>query len=193
MQQTTERRNLLDRFTRATGELGVVTVLAMICVFIGWFFTDTVVASVGPLVHTVRFYSLADAVSNPLRLFAGGDVTSATIAFSVLCIVCILAPLVPHWAGNRALWPAYCAPLLLIIIIGLILYFRASHDLFTSSDDASPVNRDFVRLANDLINKGGELVAHHVAIGLGAYLGALGSLVLAIWGFRLVRLRDDLR
>jgi hypothetical protein len=50
-----------------------------------------------------------------------------------------------------------------------------------------------VRLANDLINKGGQLVARHVAIGLGAYLGVIGSLVLAVWGFRLVRPREDLR
>jgi hypothetical protein len=193
MQPASVGEGLFDRLTRAAGQLGVVTVLAMICVFIGWFFTDTVVASMGPLVHTVRFYGLADAVGNPLRLFAGGDVTTATVAFSVLCIACILAPLLPHWAGNRALWPAYCAPLLLIIVVGLILYFRASHDLFTSADDADPVNRDLVRLANDLINKGGQLVARHVAIGLGAYLGVIGSLVLAVWGFRLVRPREDLR
>lgn len=193
MQPATADEGFLDRLTRATGQLGFVTVLAMLCVFIGWFFTDTIVASVGPLVHSVRFYALADAVGNPLRLFMGGDVTSATIAFSVLCLACILAPLLPHWAGNRALWPAYCAPLLLIVVVGLILYFRASHDLFTSADDADPVNRDLVRLANDLINKGGQLVARHVAIGLGAYLGFIGSLVLAVWGFRLVRPRDDLR
>jgi hypothetical protein len=193
MQQAAAGQNSLDRLTRAAGQLGIVTVLAMVCVFIGWFFTDTVVASMGPLVHTVRFYGFADAIGNPLRLFAGSGVTSATIAFSVLCIGCILAPLLPHWAGNRALWPAYCAPLLLIIIIGLTLYFRASHDLFTTGDDADPVHRDFVRLANDLVNKGGQLVAHHVAIGLGGYLGFFGSLVLAVWGFRLVRPRDDLR
>jgi hypothetical protein len=193
MQQAAAGHTFIDRLQRATGQLGVVTVLAMICVFIGWFFTDTVVASMGPLVHTVRFYGFADAVANPLRLFAGSEVTSVTIGFSVLCIACILAPLLPHWVGNRALWPAYCAPLLLIIVVGLILYFRASHDLFTTGDDADPVNRDLVRLANDLINKGGQLVARHVAIGLGAYLGFIGSLVLAVWGFRLVRPRPDLR
>jgi hypothetical protein len=193
MQEATAGQTFVDRLSRATGQLGVVTVLAMLCVFIGWFFTDTVVASMGPLVHTVRFFSCADAIANPLRLFTGSDVTNATIAFSVLCIACILAPLLPHWAGNRALWPAYCAPLLLIIIIGLILYFRASHDLFATPDDADAVSRDLVRLANDLVNKGGQLVARHVAIGLGGYLGVIGSVVLAFWGFRLVRPREGLR
>jgi hypothetical protein len=193
MQQAAAGQNFVDRLSRATGELGVVTLLAMVCVLIGWFFTDTVVASMGPLVHTVRFFGLADAIANPLRLFLGGDVTSVTVAFSVLCIACILAPLVPHWAGNRALWPAYCAPLLLIILIGLTLYFRASHDLFSTPDDADPVSRDLVRLANDLVNKGGQLVARHVGVGPGAYLGSIGSLVLAVWGFRLVRPREDLR
>jgi hypothetical protein len=194
MQQAAAEQTFIARFSRATGQLGVVAVLAMVCVFIGWFFTDTqTIASMGPLVHTVRFYGFADAIANPLRLFVGSEVTSATIAFSVVCIGCILAPLLPHWAGNRALWPAYCAPLLLIIVIGLTLYFRASHDLFSSSDDADAVSRDLVRLANDLVNKGGQLVARHVAIGLGGYLGIIGSVVLAVWGFRLVRPRDDLR
>jgi len=176
-----------DKLTAAAGELGFVTVIAMVCLLIGWFFTNTLVASMGPMEHDVRFFNLADAIANPLRLFVGGDATVGTVVFTVVCVACLLAPLAPHWSGNRALWPAYFAPLLLMVLVGLMLYVHASQDLFPTANSADAVSRDLIRLANDLVNKGGELVARHVAVGFGGYLGALGGLVLAYRGLRLVR------
>ncbi len=175
------------KLTAAAGHLGLASVLALVCLVIGWFFTNTLVASMGPLEHDVRFFNLGDAVLNPMRLFIGGDVTAGTVAFFLVCIASLLAPLAPHWNGNRALWPAYLAPLLLLLVVALSLYLRSSHDLFATSDNADAVSRDLVRLANDLVNKGGELVARHVSVGLGGYLGLVGGLVLAYQGLRLVR------
>jgi hypothetical protein len=176
-----------EKLTAAAGQLGPASVLALVCLLIGWFFTNTLVTTMGPLEHDVRFFNLGDAVVNPMRLFVGGDVSVATVAFFLVCIASLLAPLAPHWNGNRALWPTYLAPMILLLVVGLSLYLRSSHDLFTTGDDADAVSRDLVRLANDLVNKGGELVARHVSVGLGGYLGLVGALVLAYRGFRLVR------
>ena len=181
------QQSFFDKLTAAAGQLGFVSVLAMFGLAVGWFFTNTLVTTMGPLEHDVHFFNFADAIVNPMRLFIGGDLTVGTVVFTLICVACLLAPLAPHWNGNRALWPAYLAPFLLMLIVGLILYVHASQDLFPTPDHADAGSRDLVRLANDLVNKGGELVARHVSVGLGGYLAALGSLALAFRGVRLVR------
>jgi hypothetical protein len=66
----------------------------------------------------------------------------------------------------------------------VLLYSRASSEFFTSPALPDGLGSKVVRFANSLVQQGGGLVARHVAVGLGGYLGVLCGLVLAIQGFR---------
>lgn len=47
--------------------------MAMLAIFVGWFFVDTLVASLGSLQHGVRFFDISSAIADPTRIFFAAD------------------------------------------------------------------------------------------------------------------------
>jgi hypothetical protein len=160
---------------------------AMVAVLIGWFFTDTLVVSLGSLHHGVRFFDISAAIADPSRIFLGVDASLPRILFGLICVACLLAPLLPHWRWTRAAWAAYQAPLLLMILCGALLYSKTSGEFLSAPADAGSLSGGLFRFANDLVHRGSGLVAKHITIGVGAYLAIAGSLVLAAQGIRQMR------
>lgn len=177
-------RSVSLRLTAAAGDLDTLSKIALVCLVIAWFFADTLVVTLGSIKSGVRFYDLSAVIGDPSRLFFSIDTTFSVIAFGGLCVACALLPLLPHFYRGRFAWFTYCAPLALIVTCALLLYSRASSEFFTSPALANGLGGKVVRFANSLVHQGGGLVARHVAVGLGGYLGALCGLVLAIQGFR---------
>ena len=173
-----------QRLSAALSDLDTLSKIALVCLIIAWFFADTLVVALGTLKSGVRFYDLSAVIGDPSRLFFSIDNTFSVVAFGALCMACILVPLVPHFYRGRFAWFTYCAPLVLIVTCALLLYSRASSEFFTAPTLANGLGGKVVRFANSLVHQGGGLVARHVAVGLGGYLGALGAAVLAIQGFR---------
>ena len=178
---------LYGRTMRAFAELEASTKLAMVCIVFGWFFMNTLVVSLGSLEHGVRFFDMGSVIADPTRLFFGVDTSLQRISFGLICLLCVLAPLVPHMVRKRSAWLAYAAPLALLLVCGAILYSRTSGDFFTTPSDANAVNGSLLRFANDLMRKGSGLVSRHVAIGAGGYLAFIGGVVLAAQGVRRFR------
>src|SRR5579863_1204848 len=85
--------------------------VALLAIFVGWFFVDTLVASLGTLQHGVRFFDISSAIFDPTRIFFAGDASWRRGSFVLLCLVCLLAPILPHWRTARWAWAAYLAPL----------------------------------------------------------------------------------
>jgi hypothetical protein len=175
---------LRQRLGAAMADLDTLSKIALVCLIIAWFFADTLVVALGSLKTGVRFYDLSAVIGDPSRLFFSIDTTFSVVAFGGLCIACVLVPLTPHFYRGRFAWFAYCAPLALIVVCALLLYSRASSEFFTAPALANGLGSKVVRFANSLVHQGGGLVARHVAVGMGAYLGALCGVVLAIQGFR---------
>ncbi len=175
---------LLGRCIRAMAALRGSTKLAVVCVLFGWFFTNTLIVSLGSIEHGVRFFDMGAVIADPLRLFFGVETTFQQIFFGLICLGCILAPLAPQLVKDRWAWLCYGAPFLLIVFCGVVLYWRTSGELFATPSDATSVAGSLLHLANDLAHRGSDLVSRHIAIGGGAYLALIGSLVLVVQGLR---------
>jgi hypothetical protein len=181
---------LLGDLSRAAARMDGLSLLALLALFIGWFFLDTLVASLGSLQHGLRFFDISAAIADPTRIFFGVDGSLRRIFFGGVCVACLLAPLVPHWRSHRLAWAAYLAPLALMTFCGVLLYAKSSGDFFPAPSDAGSLGTSVMRFANDMVNRGTGLVSKHISVGAGGYLAFAGALLLAIQGARHFRRHD---
>ena len=158
--------------------------MAILAIFVGWFFVDTLVASLGSLQHGVRFFDISSAIADPTRIFFAVDASWQRGLFVSLCLLCLLSPILPHWRTARWAWAAYLAPLALMVACGALLYSQTSSEFFSAPQNAQSLSGSVIHFANDLLHRGSGLVARHVSIGVGGYLAFAGSLVLAVQGMR---------
>ena len=167
-------------------DLTVAAWVAMSAILIGWIFLNTLVVTVGPVQHVVRFFELSAAIANPPRVLFGldNDHMFNSIVFGSVCCAVALAPFVARRLAPRLSTAAYFGPLALILMCGLALYARTSGDLLSAPEAGNTLGGDLVWLANDLLNRGAGVAAKSVAVGAGGYLAALGSLWLAVQGGR---------
>jgi hypothetical protein len=185
--QTAAPPTLVARLLKAAGQIDLASKLAMVCVFFGWFLVDTLVVTLGSLQHGVRFFDMSAVIADPSRIFFGLHGSVHRMFFIPLCVVCIFAPLLPHFRRMRVLRLCYVAPLALMVICGVLLFWRTSGEFIVAPSSAGRVGGNLIQLANDLVHHGGDLVARHVAIGVGGYLALAASLVLALQGVRSFR------
>ena len=88
--------------------------------------------------------------------------------------------------AGRARWLGYLAPLALMGICGALLFWRTSGQFVAAPNDAKEVAGSVVQFAEGLVHNSG-VMTRHVSIGVGGYLGAIASLVLALRGMRQFR------
>ena len=185
--QTAGPSTFVARLLNAAGQIELTSKIAMVCVFFGWFLVDTLVVTLGSLQHGVRFFDMSAVIADPSRMIFGLHGSLHRAFFIPLCIVCIFAPLLPHFRRMRMLWLSYIAPLALMLICGTLLFSRTSGEFIAAPSHAGRVGGNLIQFANDLVHHGGDLVARHVAIGVGGYLALAASLVLALQGIRGLR------
>jgi hypothetical protein len=156
---------------------------AMAAVFAGWFLLNTVSMTFGSVRQDFRFYDLAAIIEQPARLLTGIDRAQvhAAIPFGLLCLVTLAATLAPRFSRRPLARAAGCAPLVLMLACGAILYYETSRDSFAAATGASDVANAFASLANALARRTGAAVAKHIDVGAGAgaWVAALGALYLA--------------
>lgn len=175
---------LMGELSRAASRIDGLSLLALLALFVGWFFMNTLVASLGSLQQGLRFFDISAAIADPTRIFFGVEGSLRRVLFGALCIACLLAPLVPHWRSHRLAWAAYLAPLILMTFCGVVLYAKSSGDFFPPPTNAGSLSTSVLSFANDLVNRGTGLISKHVSVGAGGYLAFLGALVLAVQGTR---------
>jgi hypothetical protein len=182
-----ERPTFVSRLIRAAAELDTPSRFALLCIFFGWFLVDTLVVTLGSLQHGVRFFDISALIVDPTRLFFGIQGVWQRILFSLGCVLCLLAPLLPHLGRARAYWLGYLAPLLLMLICGALLYSRTSGEFFAAPSDAGNAAGNLIRFANQLVHQGSGLVTKHVSVAVGGYLALVAGMVLALRGVRRFR------
>ncbi|HTD74420.1 MAG TPA: hypothetical protein VK652_12905 [Steroidobacteraceae bacterium] len=182
--QPAQSLSLIARVIRTAAELDTVSKFALLCIFFGWFLVDTLLVTLGSLQHGVRFFDISSVIADPTRLFFGVQGFARRFIFSGVCALCLLAPLLPHLRRGRENWLGYLAPLVLIMICGVLLYSRTSSELFATPTDAGRAGSSLIRFANGLVHQGSGLVARHVSVGVGGYVALIASMVLALRGIR---------
>jgi hypothetical protein len=181
----------LARVFAAAGDVELSAKFAIICVFFAWFCVDTLVVSLGSVKHGIRFFDAGAIIANPTRMFFSIDTTFGVLLFGALCIACLLLPLAPHLWRNRLAWLAYLAPLVLILVCGLLLYSKTSGEIVAVPSDASGLKGSVMSLANKLLQRGSDYVSNHVAVAAGGYVSLIASTFLAYMGIhRLLRKRN---
>jgi hypothetical protein len=185
----TPTQPMLGRVWRAVWALDASSKIAIACLIVGWFFISTLVVSFGSLQHGVRFFDMSAVIADPTRLFFGIDGSVQRVLFGLICIGCLAAPLLPQIVNRRAAWCGYLAPLVLMVLCGAVLFSKTSGEFFSTPSNAGTVTGSFIRFANDLVNRGGGLVAKHISVGAGGYLALAASVFLAVHGLRRFRQR----
>jgi hypothetical protein len=175
------------RLLKAGLEIEPASKIALACIFFGWFLLDSLVVTLGSLQHGVRFFDLSAVIADPARMFFGVQGSLHRVFFIPVCLVCVAAPLAPHYRRVRALWLSYSAPLALMVVCGILLFSRTSGEFIAVPSNAHRIGGNLIQFANDLVHHGSDLVARHVSIGIGAYLALAASLVLAWQGVRRLR------
>ena len=163
--------------------------LALLCVLVGWFCVDTLTMNAGVFRNGFRFFQVPVIIAHPSTLFIGSrDATSAALLpFTAVCCLALLAPLAPRCCNVRAAWLAMSAPLALMTACAVTLYWSTSADIFHAAAGSDPIYHDLLRLATDVLNRGGSLAARRVSVAAGGYLATLGSFYLALRGLHQYR------
>jgi hypothetical protein len=159
--------------------------IAAAAIFIGWFLLDTVSMSYGALRLDFRFYHLAAIIERPTRLLTGIDGAGEvwTLLFSLVCLASLAAALVPGWLRLPRGWLGCLAPLLLMLVCGVTLYYETSRDTFTVATSNNVTNA-LTSFANLMVRRAGAVVARQVRVDAGAWVSAAGAIYLAWAGWR---------
>jgi hypothetical protein len=154
------------------------------CIALGWFAMDSLEVRFGHLRQGTRFYELLAVLRYPAGLLLGIDDGSdgRVIAFALLCLLVLgaaLAPaLLPGSAARRGMAPAGALPLSLMLLTAAALYRSGLRlDAYAPPDT---MRQDLLRLAQDALGRVQGALGRRVAIGAGAYLSLVASLVLAL-------------
>jgi hypothetical protein len=167
---------------RIDRKLDLASLIALFCVFLSWFYIDTFTVTLGSLRHGVRFYDLPAVIADPTRMFFGIAATFRTYLFGALCVGCLVLPLAVYRRQERWIWLALLGPLGMTLLCGALLYYRTSGEFFAMPAEPASMAGNLIHFANSLVHQGGGVVARHVSIGVGGYLGFAAALVLAFLG-----------
>jgi len=160
------------------------TWIALVCVLLGWFGLNTLVATFGPVVHVVHFYDLPVVMQDPRWLVTGVEdvFPLARMAFGFVCLVAVTAPLLPRLGFPKVPYLLSAAPLLLMLLCGIVLYVKSSSTHIDATAGVPRLGGYLAKWANGASTWGSDVVARHIAIGTGGYLAFIASGFLAVRG-----------
>src|SRR5579871_6256662 len=95
-----------------------LTWIAIACLAVGWFGLNTLVATFGPIQHTVHFYDLPVVMHDPRWLLTGvqNAVPLSRIIFGLVCLVVLTAPLLPRLGFPHVPYLLNSAQLVLMVL-----------------------------------------------------------------------------
>lgn len=160
--------------------IGIPTLVAMACILIGWFFFAAVSVEFLGDELSATFYDFMRVLNDPQNGLAtiADQASSGAGFYGFLCIVALLAPLVPHVIKRRETWLAYCAPAAWMVLAALIGAWKVNAGISEAQRQfgGGGMPREFVREAMSA-----------VSIGFGIYLAAAAALYLAYVGVQRYR------
>lgn len=159
---------------------------AIAALVIGWFFLPAVSMDMGFMgKNSVTFYQgLKLLNSGGIAALGGG---SAGI-YGLLCFLSLLAVLLPQvWSDRRAGF-GMMSPLVLMLLIGIIGYFKMSSQFSAGTEAAGAFGgAEFQQMAREAARQAAAEMRKAISIGLGTYLSVIAALYLAWQGWSRTR------
>jgi len=162
--------------------IGIPTLVAMACILIGWFFFAAVSVDFLGDEFSATFYDFMRVLNNPQNGLAtiAGQASSGAGFYGFLCIVALLAPLVPHVIKRRETWLAYCAPAAWMVLAALIGAWKVNAGI-------SEAQRQFGGFGGGAAREFMGEALNAVSLGFGVYLSVVAALYLAYVGVQRYR------
>lgn len=162
--------------------IGYPTLIALAALIVGWFFLPAVSMNLGFMgKNSVTFYEgLKLLNSGGIAALGGG---SAGI-YGLLVFVSLLAVLLPQvWSDRRAGF-AMAAPLALMLLVGIISYFKVSSQ-FSAGEEAAEAfgGAEFQQMARAAAEQAAAEMRKAISIGLGTYVSVIAAAFLAWQGW----------
>ncbi len=162
--------------------IGYPTLAALGAVIIAWFFMPAASIDAGFLgKNSVTFYqSLKFLNSGAMALQGGG----AGI-YGLLCFLALIAVLLPQFWNNRRAGYGMAAPLILMVLVVFIAYFKASSQ-FSGGEEAVG-NAEYQAMMREMAEQAAAEMRKAVSIGFGTWLAFIAGAYLAWQGWTKVR------
>lgn len=174
------------RGSSSSTAIGAPVLAAWAAVFVGWFWLPAVSIDAGFLgKQSFDFYDVLKLLNAGNGLEALARLGSSGAGFyGFLCIAALLAPALPHvWSDRRALL-ARTAPLCLMLLVLVMVYWKISSGFSEASNAAGQFGgAEFEQYAREAANEARKQMMDAISIGLGTYLSFLGSAYLAFTGY----------
>jgi len=143
--------------------------------------------SLGSLRHGVRFFDILRPSPTRRVFFFGVEGSMQRILFGMVCVACLLSPLLPQWRPSRGAWLASLAPLALMVICGALLYSKTSAEFFSTPADANSLAAVSPAWPMTWCIEAAAWSPSTCRSARGGYLGFAGSLLAAVQGLRQFR------
>ena len=174
---------------RYTSMIGIPTLVALLVIFIAWFFMSTIVVDL--LGRTeVSFYSAMGLLNNPeagLESLASSRTPSAGV-YGLITIVALLIPLLPHFLGMRQLWLTYCAPIAWMLLAYIIGRMKISSAMNEGAEAIGGFGgeeaEEYARQAAEEMQ---QMISEVVSVGFGTWVAIAAGLYLAWMGYQRFR------
>jgi len=173
-------------FAVVAARMGYPLLIAAVVLWVAWFFMTSLQINMGSYsLHSFSFYELCG-----LSLNSQG-VDSHTGFWSLLGVLCIVAPWAAPWLRQRWASLLNLAPLVFVVLTWA-RYKWAIHSMINEAVEqakgfagmlGSSGNGGFEKLVKNIAEQTAENIAKAVSTGFGLWLVVLSALVLAVFGY----------
>ncbi|MEZ5474637.1 MAG: hypothetical protein R3E72_06480 [Steroidobacteraceae bacterium] len=175
------------------GKIGYSTLGAFAAVVIGWFFLPLVSVNLGMIgKNSVTFYQglkllNASGIESLAALSGGG---SAGL-YGVLCFAALATVFLPQlWRDSKAGF-GMTAPLLLMLLVGVVAYFKISGQISAGQEQAGAFGgAEYQQMAREMAERASAEMRKAISIGFGLWLSLAGAIYLGWQGWGKSRLKD---
>lgn len=165
-----------------TARFGLPTLVALAALALGWFVLNTIAVQLSAQYGVgMSFWKLLGVLNSPAGLMgglSGGGAGSGIYGF--LCIVALLAPLLPQFWNDRRAHLGGLLPLAFMLLVALMFYFGIN-DSVKQAQGAAGIfgGEQAARMAESVSSMMLREAMRAISFGAGAWLALLASLYLA--------------
>ena len=167
--------------------VGAPTLISIGLLAFSWIFLATFNVRISNAVsESITFYDVLKLVNAGGSLDGLGALAHSGVGFyGLLMFLIILAPLAPHFHGNKYLKLSYCAPLAYMLAIGSIVYFSITKQISAAQGMADGIfGKKTNAMTEQIVSEMISMTLKAISMGLGFYISSAIAVYLAAIGVK---------